>query len=292
MAWPTESKESTRLSARQGSALTSRTRGNRESVAGKQQEQLAIAKVEFRNATLEARVAELEERNAALVRFAAEASHELTEPLIIAEVSARLVMHELGEDLDVFLRARLEALCRVSADARLLVETLLSDAGLSEHGPEVRQVDVGEVVEDAMALVAHRVERLGTDVVIETMPTLTTAPGLLSIIVRNLLLNAVKYGSRDQGRIRIHAHPTGAGVQLCVASAGPPIDAAGTERLFRPYERGDERRNEAGTGLGLAICSRIAERLGGRMGVTRIRGGNSFFVMLPMAVECWSASPR
>ncbi len=237
--------------------------------------------LELQNAELEARIAKLETRNAALTRFSFEAAHELMEPLVIAEGAAQLVIEELGRDLDPFLRRRLEAIGRVSADTRLLVEALVQDAGMSERSLEFRRLNLRDVVDDSMALVEQRVKSQGIDVVIGPLPTMRIAPQLLSIIVRNLLLNAVKYASRDKGKIRIQARRTGAEVRLSVASAGTPLEPALIERLFRPYERGEERRDEPGFGLGLAISSRVARRLGGRMGATSTRWGNTFFVVIP-----------
>src|SRR4051794_8728845 len=80
------------------------------------------------HAELNARIAQLEERYAAVERFAAVAAHQLSEPLIVAESSAIMLAEELEDTLDATLRDRLDAIGRSSARARRLVDALLAEA--------------------------------------------------------------------------------------------------------------------------------------------------------------------
>ena len=94
--------------------------------------------LERRNADLAARLEELEDRYAAVERFAGTAAHQLAEPLVIAESSAILVADELGEDLDPLLRDRLDAIGRGAARARRLMDALLADARTGGTTPAAR----------------------------------------------------------------------------------------------------------------------------------------------------------
>jgi signal transduction histidine kinase len=228
--------------------------------------------------------------NRALRRFVAEAAHEMTGPLVIAESSAMLLSEEFAEDVNPTLRARINWLGNVASRGRLLVEALLLDARAEEREPELTSVDLGELVSDALDLVGEQLRARSPQLAISPVPTVWSNRQFLSIIVRNLVVNAVKYGSPAR-HFRIEADREPTTWRLSVVSPGPVIGAKDAERLLRPFERGNEARRVAGTGLGLAICLRLAERLGGTVGYAPEPGvGNRFFVQLPAEPAATGAS--
>jgi signal transduction histidine kinase len=241
----------------------------------------ALARLERENAQLTERVAELEERSAAVERFAGTAAHQLAEPLVIAESSAILVVEELGPDLDPFLRDRLDAIGRGAARARLLIDALLQDARSAEEPLDLSPVDVGPVIAAAIGALGDRLEERSVKPVVGPLPTVRAEPRLLSVIFENLLSNAIKYGPRVGGEIRIDAVREGDDWRLSVTSPGTPLPESERGRIFEPFRRVPGERRAPGTGLGLAICARLATRLGGRIGVDPQPGGNSFFLILP-----------
>src|SRR4051812_23008669 len=216
---------------------------------------------------LEARNEELEQRLAAMVTFAGMAAHQLAEPLIIGESSALLVAEELGEALDPELRDRLDAISRGAARARRLMHALLEDARASTESLELRQVAVGDVLEDSIAAFRPRIEQHRAVVETGPLPGVLADPGLLAVVLDNLLSNALKHGPRDGNLIRISAAPDPEGWRIAVESGGPPIPAADARRILKPYVRLPGERRISGSGLGLTICVRLVERMGGILGV-------------------------
>jgi CheY-like chemotaxis protein len=73
-------------------------------------------------------------------------------------------------------------------------------------------------------------------------------------------------------------------IRFEVADTGPGIPSDRLDTLFSDYVQVDASvsRRFGGTGLGLAICKRLAERMGGSVGVTSTLGsGSCFHVTLP-----------
>jgi signal transduction histidine kinase len=235
------------------------------------------------HAELEERIAQLEQRNLALERFAAMAAHQLAEPLVIAESSAILVAEQLGDDLDPMLRARLDAIGRGAARARRLMDALLEDARSSETPPNITAVDLAEVVEETLVSLEPQIEARHALVEVGDLPCVRGERRLLSVIIDNLVANALKHGPRDNGVITIGAQPYGDGWRLAIGSQGPPIPAADLPRIFAPFDRLPGERRVSGSGLGLAICLRLVERLGGTLGHTvgGANEGNVFWLLLP-----------
>ena len=114
------------------------------------------------------------------------------------------------------------------------------------------------------------------------MPVVEGDPVLLSGVFSNLLSNALKYGPRSGGDIRVSAVRSEAGWTFAVQSLGPAIAEEGRERIFQAWERGPGERRARGAGLGLAIVRHIIERHGGHVGVTSPSdASNRFFFTLP-----------
>jgi signal transduction histidine kinase len=229
---------------------------------------------------LGARLAELERDNGRLERFAAVAAHELSEPLVMTEAYATMLLQRLGSRTDPESRSDLEALLRAVARMRLLVDTLLHDAR-SQAGLEREVVELSRVVEDSMELLGHEIRSRRARIVVGRLPRVSGEPLLLATVMRNLLSNALRYGSRNGGTIRITASRDGSAWGISVESEGTPIPPEDRYRIFLPFERGRDERRSRGVGLGLAISRQIVERHGGTLGVEPRRGGNRFYFTIP-----------
>jgi signal transduction histidine kinase len=102
-------------------------------------------------------------------------------------------------------------------------------------------------------------------------------------VLTNLLSNALKY--THQGRVDFSAFldegdGEGKGIlRFDVKDTGIGIRAEDKEKLFRPFEQLDTRknRNVVGTGLGLAICHRLCLLMGGDLWLESEYGSGSVF---------------
>ena len=107
-------------------------------------------------------------------------------------------------------------------------------------------------------------------------------PLRLGQILINFCNNAVKF--TEQGEVVIRAHVLEAigdnqVVKFSVSDTGIGMTEAQIERLFQAFEQADTSttRKYGGTGLGLAISKRLAELMGGDVGVTSELGKGSTF---------------
>jgi len=231
-------------------------------------------------ARLQARVAELEQRNEELHRFAAAAAHELREPLVAIEGYAALLSERLPDTLDDWARQDLQALLRGTTRMRIVVETLLQQAR-SRLPLQRGVVELGDVAKDCVAMLSPEIAARGARVVVGPMPAVTADARLLGSVLQNLVANALRYGSREGGVVRVTASRAGGECRIEVDSQGQPIGPADRSRIFDPFRRGRGERRADGIGLGLAICRTIVEQHGGTIGVEPLESGNRFFFTLP-----------
>jgi signal transduction histidine kinase/CheY-like chemotaxis protein len=108
----------------------------------------------------------------------------------------------------------------------------------------------------------------------------------LKQVLLNLLSNAVKY-NRAGGIVGVECLESEGRMRFKVSDTGAGIPAHQLEQLFTPFERlGAEQGTVEGTGLGLALSKRLAEVMGGIMGVESTPGvGSTFWVELAMTAS-------
>jgi CheY-like chemotaxis protein len=116
------------------------------------------------------------------------------------------------------------------------------------------------------------------------LPPLFTDEGKISQILRNYISNALKFTER--GEVRVSAAADGHGtVTFSVRDTGIGIAPADQVRLFHEFGQVPNRLQAKvrGTGLGLSLSKRLAELLGGSVGVVSSPGeGSTFWATVPM----------
>jgi signal transduction histidine kinase len=106
---------------------------------------------------------------------------------------------------------------------------------------------------------------------------------LLTLVLQNLLGNAVKYSSTGTIRLvaRDRTEGKNTGWVLSISDEGPGIASENMSDLFDAFKRG-ETHGKPGVGLGLTIAAQAARLLGGELTVeSKLNAGSTFRLMLP-----------
>ncbi|WP_435332906.1 PAS domain S-box protein [Haloarchaeobius sp. TZWWS8] len=209
---------------------------------------------------LRERERELRRQNDRLDEFASAVSHDLRNPLMVAQASLRLA-REHG-DPEHFDRAE-AAHERIEA----LIDDLLTFAREGQRVEQTDPVALEALVEAAWGTV--RSSR--AELVIETGEYVVEADELrLRQLFENLLANAVQYAG-DKATIRVGLLDDGRG--FFVEDDGPGIPESEREKVFdRGYSTGTQ-----GTGFGLSIVESIAEAHGWTITATDGEDGGARF---------------
>jgi CheY-like chemotaxis protein len=111
-------------------------------------------------------------------------------------------------------------------------------------------------------------------------------PDRLRQILNNFLSNAIKFTALGGVEVTLSTAGEAAARRLTISvtDSGPGMPADTRDNLFKPFYQGDatSTRRHGGTGLGLAISKRIAEAMGGGIGVKSEMGrGSTFWLDVP-----------
>lgn len=135
------------------------------------------------------------------------------------------------------------------------------------------------IINPALDSFRQQAEEKDIRVVVKADPAMTVPadPGLMQIVMNNLISNAVKYG-QPGGQIRITAREHDDAVEIEVYNDGEPIASVDLPKLFRKFSRVVYRGMETvkGTGIGLFISREIVEKHGGTIWVEPALKGNAF----------------
>ncbi len=221
----------------------------------------------------------IEELVATQRRMLASASHELRSPLARVRMALELVRESVGADKASYVDDAVGDVEELDA----LVGDLLAAVRTEATGGGRRQ-DV-----DVAAILAAEGDRLGVPVPDSPSLVVSADPGLLRVLIRNLLSNAVGHGG-DAASVEVSLSGgddgggDGGGIELVVADRGPGVPEAERERIFEPFYRPEGHREGAdgGVGLGLSLARQIARAHGGDVRCEdRPGGGARFVVVLP-----------
>jgi signal transduction histidine kinase len=229
------------------------------------------------------RTRDLEAANRDLQSFSYSVSHDLRAPLRSIEGFAQALNEECGPLLSEDCGGYLERIRGAAQHMDGLIEDMIRLAQISNLEMRTTTIDLTALAAGIGADLAAAEPQRQVRLTVAPGLSVRGDPGLLRVLVQNLLANAWKYSSRTP-----HAEIEFGLMQLpsnemahFVRDNGAGFNMAYADRLFRPFSRLHHADAFPGTGIGLATVARIVARHGGRVWAEAKKGkGATFYFVL------------
>jgi len=195
-------------------------------------------------------------------RFTSDAAHELRSPLAALKVQTDVAQLYLDDP-----QAQAKALAQMHAGidrASRLVDQLLTLSRLDslDNLDNIEPLALADLLQSAVMDIYHPAQQAGIDIRLNINAPQATRTGqqlLLSLLVRNLLDNAIRYSPRGSV-VDVTLNARSFSVRDNGSGIAPDALARVGERFYRP-----PGQDETGSGLGLSIVKRIATLHGMRV---------------------------
>ncbi|HEY0680953.1 MAG TPA: CHASE domain-containing protein [Steroidobacter sp.] len=260
----------------------------RDITARRQQEE----EVRQLTATLELRVRErteeletanrrLEVAYRDLEAFTRSVSHDLRAPLRAIKGYASLLTEDLGQSVSVKTQRDLDSILTTTRRMDAIIDHLLKLASVSQRELQTQELQLGELMRQVVAEVGPQPP---TQIHVSLPAACVRAdPGLLTLALRNLISNAIKFSqTRSRPEIWVGETEVEGARTYFVRDNGVGFDPRYSPRLFGAFQRLHSEKEFEGTGLGLTIVKSVMEKHGGRVWAeSQPGGGATFYFCLP-----------
>jgi len=225
-----------------------------------------------------------EAANLAKSAFLASMSHEIRTPMNGVLGFADLL---LETDLSAVQRRHLRGIQEAGKSLLALINDILDLSKIEAGKLEVERVAMSPdaIVDGAVSILrsqfAAKAIHLRFEHASDVPVWVEGDPTRVRQVLLNLMSNALKF--TDHGHVAVRSSftrdETGDLLRFEVEDTGIGIPADRQHLLFRDFSQIDRSttRRFGGTGLGLAICKRLAEAMGGEIGVVSAPGKGSTF---------------
>ncbi|HXN55462.1 MAG TPA: ATP-binding protein [Myxococcales bacterium] len=213
-------------------------------------------------------------------------AHEFRTPLTSLRMAIHLCLEEAAGPVTEKQAELLHAAREDCERLQSIVDDLLDLSRIQSGRVEVSPIPLpaktlvdAALAEQRAAADAAGVELAGT--IVEPVLPVLADPERISLVLGNLLSNAIRYSPRRQ-TVELRSEPQGGRVRFSVTDRGPGIPREQQQRVFEKFVRLPGAKGE-GIGLGLYISREIVVAHGGEMGFEDAPGGGSrFWFTLPV----------
>lgn len=208
----------------------------------------------------------LAELNDELKAFAYASSHDLKSPLRGIKQLASWIEEDLedeGMSLPEDSKEHFELLkSRITRMERLL-DDLLEYSKAGHATGDVTEVDVTSTAEDLFELLNTKGQvSLHLD---SSLPSFDTVEQPFSLVLRNLLDNAIKHSDKTNGQVWLNVNDLSTHYEFRVTDDGPGVKPEDFDKIVKIFSTLKPKDEVEGSGMGLAIINKIVNRVGGQL---------------------------
>lgn len=229
----------------------------------------------------------LAQANKMKTEFVSIASHQLRTPLSAMRWSLNLLKDERCKPTDIatfidLLKENTERMIKLVND---LLDVSRIEMGRTTFLPRQTNLFVlAQKIINNSALFAKANNITLRLEASETLPNVYTDSDKISLVIQNLIDNAIKY-TKGKGEVITTMEEKGKFIKVAIQDTGVGIPASQQKHIFQKFFRSDNimKHQTVGTGLGLFIAKSVVEQSKGKIWFESKEGkGTTFYFTLPI----------
>lgn len=203
--------------------------------------------------------------------------HDLRNPIGSMQSFLELLINGPDNNLSENELRYLKYASKSSQKMMELISEILDFAKFAPASEETELFDVNTVVKNIIDLNLPTIKSENIEVEYKNLPEIRTSKTLFTIVLRNLIGNAIKYKSPKRPlKIKIEVKDKTDEWILSVSDNGKGIRKENQEKIFKLFYK-EDGKDASGVGMGLATSKKIVLNLGGQFWIDSEFGEGSTF---------------
>ncbi|MFN2260755.1 MAG: ATP-binding protein [Psychroflexus sp.] len=209
-------------------------------------------------------------------------AHDLKSPVSSIYSFLSLLKMEQFSNLNKESRQYIEYAFQSSEQMTSLINEMLTFAKIGSKKQTKEIVNSEVIIEDIVKLNLPEIQKENIEITYHDLNDIKTQKTLFSIVLRNLINNAIKYKSEERLlQIEISMEDRNSKWVIHVKDNGNGVKKDELHKIFVPFFK-EKIHSDNGIGLGLAVCKKIVLNLGGDIWVNSEFGkGSTFSFSIP-----------
>ncbi len=232
---------------------------------------------------------EVEQKSEAQKEILDVLSHELRTPLNLIGGYVESLKNGVWGTVNPEQNKALEVIVAQSGNLMTLVNSLVDLTGIESSELSIKQEEIalGDFLRDMRLKYEYDLEKPVTLrwSIPPDLPVIKSDKGKLTIVLQNLINNAIKFTHKGEIRIAAGSSAGGKNFTFQVADTGIGVPESQLPHIFEKFYQVDRTssRNFEGLGLGLYIVKLFTDVLGGKIEVdSEVNRGSTFTLTLPV----------
>ena len=216
--------------------------------------------------------------NKQLDEFVYIVSHDLKAPLRGLMSLASFLEEEIGANPKQEVADLLKMMKSRTERMQGLIDGILHYSRMANNKGETEDVNVKSLINNIVDLISPPDNV--TFEIADNLPTLKAETIKLHEVFQNLILNAIKYNSKEKIFVKISCVETTESYEFSVSDNGNGIKPEHFEKIFGIFQTLQPKDQCESTGIGLTIVKKIVEQNGGKIIVESVLGEGSTFKII------------
>lgn len=225
------------------------------------------------------RTSQLEDKHKEMADLSYTLAHDLRAPLRAMIGFNQIIEHDsrgkLGAEALDLLNRSIKAGWRMDR----IIDSILSLAQIGQNQLKYQEFNLAEMVYAVFMDLQRSNSLEKVEFVIQECPDVNADKELALILVKNLVMNAIKFsGDQEHPQIEFGCHSKeGERAIFYLKDNGVGFSMDYAEKIFEPFHRLDKEISPEGLGIGLSIAKRVVERHGGVIWAESVPGEETLF---------------